>query len=761
MRYVSWTALLLLSPALMVASAQGCGSDPASDADANVDIDGNVIDGTSPDATGMDVEIDAPLAEFGLDVRPANPTCKAPAPPPVTAPVKFERVFNNLSFQSAVGLFQAPGDPTRFFVLEQGGRVRVFPNKANPANNEVTTYLDISTSSMIDFQFEKGLLGLAFHPNWAGGNRALYLSYTRASGDLERPFSRIGKWVSTDNGATMNGATEQTVFDKLRQPYGNHNGGWIGFGKDGYLYYSLGDGGQGGDPLNAGQDKNTLLGKILRIDVNGAAPYAIPPTNPFAAGGGLGEIYAYGMRNAWRLSFDRDTGDLWGGDVGQGAWEEIDKVTIGGNYGWRVMEGSRCYNAASCNSAGMIPPVSEHPHTPVGQAAGPDNAKSITGGYVYRGKAIPSFVGTYIYGDFITGNVWALAPDGTGKLTPRFLVNAGVNVASFGEDLDGELYLVGHGGQILKLLPNGNPPADTFPKTLSATGCFAVGDPRKPGPGLIPYEPISQLWSDNAAKSRYMAIPDGTKITLKADGDFDFPNGSVLVKNFEIGGKFVETRLFMRHDDGTWAGYSYEWNDAQTDATLLQAGKVKAVGSQNWIYPSRGECLSCHTAAAGHSLGLELAQLNHEYVYTSTVRKSNQVKTLEKIGLFNGAVPTLPSYLVRPSGMTGTAEQKARSYLHSNCSFCHRPQGGALGTLDLTYTQTLSSSKLCEANKQGDVGLPTAAKIVSPGKPAESVLSVRMKALDVRRMPPLASGIVDPSGTKVVDDWISGLTSCP
>ena len=172
------------------------------------------------------------------------------------------------------------------------------------------------------------------------------------------------------------------------------------------------------------------------------------------------------------------------------------------------------------------------------------------------------------------------------------------------------------------------------------------------------------LHADNAAKSRYMAIPDGTKITLKADGDFDFPNGTVLVKSFKIGGKFVETRLFMRHDDGTWAGYSYEWNDAQTDATLLQAGKVKAVGSQNWIYPSRGECLSCHTAAAGHSLGLELAQLNHEYVYTSTVRKSNQVKTLEKIGLFNGAVPTLPSYLVRPSGMTGTAEQKARSYLH-------------------------------------------------------------------------------------------------
>lgn len=745
MKYGTWTALLLITPAALIATGEGCGSDAP----------------IVPDAGVQDAEIDAPLAEFGLDTRPSNPTCKAPAPPPNTAPIKFERIFNNLTFSAAVAFGQAPGDSTRFFVMEQGGRIKTFPNKANPANNEVTTYLDIFASSMVDFGGEKGLLGMAFHPNWASGNRSLYLSYTRQSGDGEKPFSRIGKWVSTDNGLTMTGATEQTVFDKVRQPFSNHNGGWIGFGKDNLLYYSLGDGGQGGDPLNSGQDKNSLLGKILRIDVNSGSPYAIPPTNPYAAGGGLPEIYAYGIRNAWRLSFDRDTGELWAGDVGQNQWEEIDKITLGGNYGWRVMEGTRCYNAATCNSVGMIPPISEHPHSVMGQPTRPEDANSITGGYVYRGKAVPSLVGVYVYGDFATGNVWALFPGADGKLAPRFIVNAGVQIASFGEDLEGELYIVGYAGQILKLLPNGNPPADTFPKTLSATGCFAAGDPRKPGPALIPYEPISQLWSDNAAKTRYMAIPDGKKIALKADGDFEFPNGTVLVKSFELGGKFVETRLFMRHDDGTWAGYSYEWNDAQTDATLLQAGKVKSVGTQNWIYPSRGECLTCHTAAAGQSLGLELAQLNHEFVYQSTFRKSNQLKTLEKIGLFEAAVPALPSYLVKPSGQVGTAEQKARSYLHSNCSFCHRPQGGGQGNMNLVFSETLSNSKVCEANKQGDIGLATGAKVVSPGKPAESVMAVRLKANDIRRMPPLASGIVDTAGAKIVDDWISGMTTCP
>ncbi|RYE84197.1 MAG: hypothetical protein EOO75_18420, partial [Myxococcales bacterium] len=402
--------------------------------------------------------------------------------------------------------------------------------------------------------------------------------------------------------------------------------GMIAFGPDGRLYAGFGDGGNGGDPQGNGQKLTTLLGKMLRIDVDkeeGGKPYGIPSDNPFAQGGGEPEIFAYGLRNPWRWSFDRDTGDLWAGEVGQGKYEEVDIIKLGGNYGWNTMEGFHCYNAQTCDQTGLELPLIEYDHG-VGL--------SITGGYVYRGKALPALVGRYLYADQVTGRLWASRTDPvTGAISGELMIETGLNPSSFGEGADGEVYVVNYGGSIHKVVAKAAPGADAFPKKLSETGCVDPADPTKPAAGLIPYGVNAPFWSDGADKSRWLAIPDGTTIAVDADsGDFDLPNGSVVVKEFQLDGKRIETRLMVRHDDGAWAGYSYEWNDAGTDATYVPGGKKKVIGDQTWLYPSSAQCLQCHTQAAGRTLGLEVAQLNGLLDYPGGAY-ANQLATLEHL----------------------------------------------------------------------------------------------------------------------------------
>jgi hypothetical protein len=238
----------------------------------------------------------------------------------------------------------------------------------------------------------------------------------------------------------------------------------------------------------------------------------------------------------------------------------------------------------------------------------------------------------------------------------------------------------------------------------------------------------------------------------------------VLVKSFTIGGKRIETRLFVRHDDGGWAGYTYEWNDAQTDAVLLPSSKSKQIGTQTWRYPSRGECGRCHTAAAGSTLGLELGQLNGDFVYAKTNRVSNQLTTLEHIGVFSAPLGKPAAQLAvypKPTGGSGSLDARARSYLHASCSHCHRPMGPGLGGLDLRFATSLAATGACGATpKLGDLGV-AGAKVIAPGSPAQSVLSLRPHALGSARMPPVASNVVDTAGLVVVDDWIKNLTACP
>ena len=353
-------------------------------------------------------------------------------PPPTTAPpVATAAAFAQLSFSQPVQLLQAPGDSSRWFVLEKAGIVRTFADDSNASSSSV--FLDIS--ARVNPAGEGGLLGFAFHPNYPVTPEVI-VSYTRTGSPLE---SVVSRFFSTDNGLTINSGTEEILFTVLQNAT-NHNGGDIAFGPDGSLYAAFGDGGGSGDPNENAQNTSNLKGAIIRVAVNSGPGFTIPFGNPFAAnavctqGSGAApcpEIYAWGLRNPWRMSFDDATGKLWAGDVGQGAWEEIDVITLGGNFGWNDREGAHCFDPATGCLNTFVEPITEYDRS-VGS--------SVTGGYVYRGSAIPDLVGWYVFGDFISGRILAIRENSATGTAPVELFQSGRQVVSFGRGNDGELY---------------------------------------------------------------------------------------------------------------------------------------------------------------------------------------------------------------------------------------------------------------------------------------------------------------------------------
>lgn len=372
------------------------------------------------------------------DSNESNPATTRP--PPAPAGYMAERVASGLS--EPVDLTAPPGDTTRIFVVEKTGRIRIIKN----AQLLPQAFLDIQGS--VSGGSEQGLLGLAFHPQYAS-NGKFYVDYTDNAGD-----TRVVEYLVSAHPDSASASSREILF--VDQPYSNHNGGQIAFGPDGYLYIALGDGGSGGDPQGNGQNLNALLGKILRIDVNSGSPYAIPASNPFAnQAGKRGEIWSYGLRNPWRFSFDRANGDIYVADVGQGAWEEVDyepSASGGRNYGWNRMEGRHCYPPNStCSTNGIVLPVTEYGH-----GAG----CSVTGGYVYRGSLHPELAGAYFYGDYCTGLIRSLRivnatatdeMDWTGALRTE-AGGAMAGLSSFGLDAAGELYMVLLGGEVYRLV---------------------------------------------------------------------------------------------------------------------------------------------------------------------------------------------------------------------------------------------------------------------------------------------------------------------
>ena len=391
--------------------------------------------------------------------------------PVASAAVVWNKVYSG--FSSPLEITHAHDGSQRIFVVQQSGKIRIIKGGAVLA----TPFLDLGPSpgglDAIAASNEQGLLGIAFHPQYAT-NRQFYVNYTRKSDGA----TVIARYLASAGNADVADPASGTILLTIAQPEANHNGGAIKFGPDGFLYIGMGDGGGGNDQhgtIGNGQDKSTLLGKILRIDVDngGANSYAIPPGNPYASGvGGRREIFAIGVRNPWRMSFDRANGDFWFGDVGQNAVEEVDMLPAGtgagANFGWRIMEGSSCTGLASppipCNDASLKLPVVEYTH-----ALG----CSVTGGYVYRGTAVPALAGQYLYGDFCTGRIWAAQRVGAGPWTTAQLGTTGYAISTFGEDESGELYFANHStGDIYQFADS----AANTPILVTVAGPLAFGN---------------------------------------------------------------------------------------------------------------------------------------------------------------------------------------------------------------------------------------------------------------------------------------------
>jgi putative heme-binding domain-containing protein len=522
-----------------------------------------------------------------------------PEPPP---PFRTSRLFPKLAFKHPVVISFAPGS-NRIFVGEQEGKVWSFPN--DPEVEKPDLFLD--TRQIIktnpgneNVKGLEALYGLTFHPDFAR-NRFCYVCYVVSGEDRRQDHrlpdgTRVSRFkVSDTDPPRAIPESEQIVITWLQ---GGHNGGCLHFGpKDGCLYISTGDGGNAFPPdgLNAGQDLSHLLSKVLRIDVDHPADglaYSIPPDNPFVNQPGMrGETWCFGLRNPWKIGFDRETGDLWVGDVGWELWELVYRVQKGGNYGWSVVEGpQQVHPERKTGPTPILPATVEIPHT---------DGVSVTGGYVYRGKKFPELLGTYLFGDWETRRVWGVKWDGE-KATPRVdLVDPTVRLVAFCEDPDGELWLLDYDdGSIHELVHNEARDANqSFPTRLSETGLFASVPDHQPAPGVVPFSINSEQWTDGATAERFVAIPGDGVITLHKQkqavagsmfqSSADWPKDSVLVKTLSLemergpttgwpGSNEVSPRKRRRietqllHFDGRfWRAYSYRWNDDQTDADLV------------------------------------------------------------------------------------------------------------------------------------------------------------------------------------------------
>jgi uncharacterized repeat protein (TIGR03806 family) len=584
--------------------------------------------------------------------------------------------------------------------------------------------------------------------------------------------------------------TERTI---IQWPCDGHHGGCLKFGPDDYLYIATGDASGIADEDLTGQDLGKLPGSILRIDVNQgeySSAYGIPEDNPFVdVEGARSEIWAYGLREPWKINFDRATGELWGCNVGQDLWETVLLIQRGGNYGWSVTEGSHPFRPERQRGpTPILPPVVEHHHS---------EARSLTGGYVYRGSRLHELQGDYIYGDYDIGKVWSLRYDGKKVTEHKVLVDSSLRIVGFAETNDGELYLLDHvRGTIHQLAEN--PALGTkvqFPRKLSETGLFASVKSHVPAPGLIPYSINAPAWSDGASKERFIGLPGESRIEFDAlvyphaaaPRGWKFPDETVVAETISLemekgnpaSRRRLETRI-LHHErlagstevgDQRWRGYTYVWNDEQTEAVLLEdpqgmdrtftikdPDSVGGLRQQTWHFPSHAECVSCHNMAAKYVIAVNTLQMNKDHDYGGVV--DNQLRALEHVGVFAKRLPASPTELPRLasySDETQDVNQRARAYLHANCAHCHRNWGGGNTDFQLLATLTLDETLAAEGRpRQGTFLIPD-ARVVARGDPYRSVLAYRMATLGSGRMPRIGSGVVDEAGLALVHKWIEQL----
>jgi putative heme-binding domain-containing protein len=696
----------------------------------------------------------------------------------------LERAFPKLSFKGPVSLHRFPqsnpGDKTRWIVIEQRGKIVSFLEDEEVENADVMMDLGARRPKLSEFDGKGGNLdvySMAFHPKFLE-NRYVYLCYVVFKGKINPNGTHIARYKVLDtNPPTIDYDSETTI---LRCDAGGHNGSTIEFGPDGCLYISIGDLTDPTPPdiLKTGQDISDLYSSILRIDVdhpsidaNGVVrPYSIPTDNPFAdLSYARGEVYAYGLRNPWRMSFDSATGDLWVGDVGWEAFEMVHRVKPGSNLGWSIKEGP-----------GDVMPELQRGPTPIQPpeiALTHADAASVTGGVVYRGRKHTDLVGKYIFGDWITRRYWAASFDESKVTSLEEIATTEVKPICFATDRDGEIYVLefiqsDQQGGIYRL--KRNPLAEKysvgqFPTRLSQTGIFKSISDLIPEAGVYEYSLQSTMWMDGATPRFHLAIPGTGVATLYQSGQktFDwfmskvqFPQGTVLAKTYHLENRKIETQLSHYEGPNDWRFYTYRWLPDESDAILVPMDgestlwKTKDGRDVRWTYSSRSQCKMCHTPWSGDALGFLEEQLRAPHRSNDSFREliarrvlqfpaDQQPKPNDRfVGFAGGSDPT------------ASVNQRARSYLHSNCAHCHQFGGNGAAAFDVRWDRTTAEMKVLEAvPMKGSCGL-TDAKLIAPGDPGRSVLFSRMAKSGSGRMPHVGAETVDVEGVKLIADWI-------
>jgi glucose/arabinose dehydrogenase len=689
-------------------------------------------------------------------------------------PAKYqpERVWPQFKTDSVVTIELSPDKQWMWFVSQtpyREGATRLGRFRADGEGREIDEF----------FASDEVIYSIAFHPRFAE-NGFVFLG---ANGPLSKKprSSQVIRYTARDGRPDP---ASRTVI--LEWPSDGHNGAALAFANDGILFVSSGDGTGDSDVDHAGQNTRTLCAKILRIDVDHPDPgrrYAIPTDNPFVKDAAFApETWAYGLRNPWRMSFDRVTGQLWEGENGQDQWEFARLVQRGANYGWSRNEGGHVFRANEpLGPQPITPPTIEHPHS---------EFRSLTGGFVYHGKALPELEGAYVYGDWGTGRLWAAKHDGTGLEWQRELCDTPFAISQLTPDANGEILLVdygtGQGGAIYRLAA-ASPPvsiaASTFPRKLSETGLFTDTRSLTPAAGVLAYDVSLPGWHDGAVSLRHIALPDGGGLEARAAKSWQAPDETVLAQTLVLNGHRVETRMLVKLQND-WAGYSYVWDEAQTDATLAEKEGVdlELRNSQPWRVPSRAECMMCHSRQANFALTLHDAQLNVgdqlirwermgmltavEPAFTRERQQAQKIKRVagpepqQRNASTSALLPSNPEHLAKfvPANDEGAPlEARARSYLGANCAHCHTMYGGGNSAMDFDwFFATKDIEAIDRLPQHGTFDLPD-ARVIAPGAPGRSVVIPRVARRGAGQMPPVGTRIADPDGVRVLAEWITSL----
>lgn len=660
----------------------------------------------------------------------------SPIPP---RPYSAEVIWPHFYFSKACDIAHLPSR-NLIFLTQQMGKIWMLTDDLSVAYPEKKLFADFSKShDPFNSSFS-----ICFHPDFEK-NREVFVFYRIDAKPLEEG-TRISRFRVFPDRLELDPSTEEIL---LTFRSGGHNGGHLGFGPDGMLYILTGDSEVPSppDPLNTGQDLTDLLSSVLRIDVDKrdeGKTYGVPEDNPFLqVPDARPEIWAYGFRNPWKLCFHPETGDLWVGDVGWELWEMLYRVERGSNFGWSIVESVQPIKVNQNPGPSPISPATVmHPHT---------EFASITGGYVYNGDRLPGLRDQYLYGDFVTGQLWGLTLEGSAVEKKEFLADTRMQIVSFGQAADGEVIFLDwpEKQHLHRLVKNPTPDRSSgFPRKLSETGLFADLSSDAPSDGVYSFDINGEMWADGATAKRWIGIPEhGTIEAVK--GPFSkIPENTVLAKTLSRGGRRIETQL-LHYADKLWQGYSYRWNEQENDAELVKAeGETVEVAGKPWTFSARSECIRCHNIGSDYRLAFHPGQLDRD----------GQLGRFEALGLINDMFveKAASEPAARVDDETAPLDLRARTWLAANCAHCHRRRGGGSVTIKMDLATKLEESDLLAPPEKGNFGI-TDAPLLAPGDPYHSILYYRSVTSGIGHMPMIGAKTPDPLGSKVLHDWIASL----